>query len=107
MQDFEISTDRNRFRDDCAVIEHKRWHSLQWVDRRIFRSLMLHSHDIDLFRRHRDDLFREKNAHAAWVRRHLAVIELHAELPVRYRFLFKLSSRTWAKTSVKGDISNR
>src|SRR5215467_5063991 len=101
MQHFEISTNRNRLRDDRAVIEHKRGHSLQWIDRRIFPSLMLQFRDIDLFDWHRNTLFSLEDTYAPGVWHKLAVIELHAAFPIRYPFCPN-ASRTWSKTCVKG-----
>src|SRR5262245_1149918 len=100
MQHFEISTNRDRLGDDRAVIEHERGHSLQWIDLRIFRSLVLQFPDIDLYGWHRNTLFSEEDTYAAGVRCKLAVIELHAAFPIRCRFCPN-SSRTWSKTSVK------
>src|SRR5260221_3176751 len=80
LQHFEISADRDRFRDDGAIIKNKSGHSLQRVDRRIFRRLVLHQHDIDLLGWYRDAFFSQEYARTPGVWGHFAVIEFHAVL---------------------------
>jgi hypothetical protein len=80
LKHFEIPANRNRFRNDRAIIKNKSRHPLQRVDRRIFRRLVLHQHDIDLLGRHGDPFFSEEDARSPRVWGHFAVIEFHAVL---------------------------
>ena len=73
----EITADGDRFGDHRAVVEYQRWHALKWVDRGIFRRLVLLGHDVDLLARQRDAFFGKKNARPARIWRHTAVVELH------------------------------
>ena len=78
MLHLEITADRDRLCNDGAVVENQRRHSLQRIDRRIFRRLVLHRYHVDLFGRYRDALLREENPGTARIRRKPAVIEFHS-----------------------------
>ncbi len=77
MQHLEIAANCNRLRNDSAVVENKRWHSLQRIDRRIFWSLVLHRHNVDLLGRNSNSLLGQKNSRAPRIWRQPTVIKLH------------------------------
>ena len=77
LQCFEIAADRDRFGDHSAVIENKGWYLLQWIDRRISRSLVLERSDIDLLFLDLDALFGQEYADPPRVGGTTAVVELH------------------------------
>ncbi len=80
LQHFEISANSDRLRNDGAIVKNKSRHSLQRIDRRVLRRLVLHQHDIDLLGRQGDAFFCQKNARTSGIGGHFAVIEFHLVL---------------------------
>jgi hypothetical protein len=74
----EVAADRDRLRDAGAVVELEQRRAAERVLVDVGRLPVLACRpDVDLHGRHREALLGEEDPHAARIRRHLRVVELH------------------------------
>src|SRR5215510_2454411 len=77
MEFLEIPADGKDVCDLCAIVELQNRHHAIRIDRTKRGSELLAAAQIDLYRRHADPLFREKNAYTSWTRGGYTIIQFH------------------------------